>query len=147
MLLTPMNATDGTVVILSSLRWMRWVLVLAGFYHISLGALMIGWPNLPFLWAQMETPRYPEIWQYLGMLIGVFGVGCLTAATNPFRHWGIVLVGLLGKVLGAIGIIQAMSTERLSWPAGIVCLAHEVIWWGPFLAVLWRVIRARSIAM
>jgi small multidrug resistance pump len=48
----------------------------------------------------MELPRYPDIWQCVGMIVGVYGVGYLIAAFDPLRHWPVILVGLLGKVLG-----------------------------------------------
>ena len=41
-----------------------------------------------------EFPRYPQIWQCVGMIVGVYGVGYLVAASDPLRHWPIVLVGM-----------------------------------------------------
>jgi hypothetical protein len=38
------------------------------------------------------------IWQCLGMVIGVYGVGYFIASRDPVRHWPIVFVGLLGKI-------------------------------------------------
>ena len=45
----------------------------------------------------MEVPRYSFLWQCVGMIVGVYGVGYLAAAAAPLRHWPIVLVGFLGK--------------------------------------------------
>ena len=51
----------------------------------------------------IEPPNYPELWQCIGMIVGVYGIGYLAASTDPVRHWPIVLVGFLGKIFGPIG--------------------------------------------
>ncbi|MFN7310220.1 MAG: hypothetical protein ACK5T0_02500, partial [Vampirovibrionales bacterium] len=80
--------------------WMRLTLVLAGIYNILWGAFVVLFPYTLFEWCGMEAPNYPELWQCIGMIVGVYGVGYWAAASNPYKHWAIVLVGLLGKVLG-----------------------------------------------
>ncbi len=82
--------------------WIAWVLWAAAIYNLVWGGFVILFPMLPFRLAGMEPPNYPEIWQCLGMVVGVYGVGYAIAATNPLRHWPIVLVGLLGKILEPI---------------------------------------------
>jgi hypothetical protein len=52
------------------------------------------------------------------------------------RHWPIVLVGLLGKVCGPIGFVQAVLTNRLPWQLSITILTNDLIWWIPFAAIL-----------
>jgi hypothetical protein len=47
------------------------------------------------------------------MLVGVYGIGYAIAAFDPWRHWPIVLVGLLGKLLGPIGLAQAVAEGTL----------------------------------
>ncbi|MBI2761531.1 MAG: hypothetical protein HYX51_08915 [Chloroflexi bacterium] len=74
---------------------------------------MILFSLAPFRWAGMEEPTYPESWQCLGMVVGVYGAGYLIAATNPLRHWPIVFVGLLGKILGPIGFLNAALSGTL----------------------------------
>ncbi|MBI2761535.1 MAG: hypothetical protein HYX51_08935 [Chloroflexi bacterium] len=63
--------------------WMGWVLVAAGVYNLVWGALVILFPPVPFRWVGMKEPTYPEIWQCLGMVVGVYGAGYLIAPTNP----------------------------------------------------------------
>jgi hypothetical protein len=87
--------------------WMTWALMAPAFYNFLWGAWAVLFPNAYFDWAGMQRPIYPEIWQCVGMLVGVYGVGYAIAAFDPFRHWPIVLVGLMGKVLGPIGFAQA----------------------------------------
>jgi hypothetical protein len=55
-----------------------------------------------------ERLNYPEIWHCVGMIVGVYGIGYLIAASDSRTHWQIVLVGLLGKVFGPIGFLVAL---------------------------------------
>lgn len=123
---------------------MAWVLWAAAIYNLAWGGFVILFPDLPFQWAGMELPNYPEIWQCLGMVVGVYGVGYAIAATNPVRHWPIVLVGLLGKILGPMGFLNAAWRGRLPWQAGWTIIFNDLIWWAPFFAILWIAYRKSS---
>src|SRR5512146_2585699 len=90
--------------------WMQWTLALAGIYNLLWGGLAVLFPAAPFRWMQIETPNYPALWQCIGMLVGVYGIGYLVVASAPTRHWPIVLVGLLGKILGPLGFLQTAVT-------------------------------------
>ena len=115
---------------------MRNVLWLAAGYNFAWGALVMFFPLAPFRWAGMEPPRYPEIWQCLGMVVGVYGLAYALAARDPVRHWPIVLAGLIGKVLGPIGFMNAVWRGRLPWVAGWTIVANDVVWWLPFALIL-----------
>ena len=67
----------------------------------------------------------------------VYGVGYLAAATNPYKHWPIVLVGLLGKVLGPIGFFSAALSGTLPWSWGVTIITNDLIWWAPFGLILY----------
>ena len=116
--------------------WMRWTLWAAAIYNILWGALIVLFPLAVFRLFQMEPPRYPQIWQCVGMIVGVYGVGYGIAASDPLRHWPIVLVGLLGKVFGPIGFAQASLSGTLPWRFGLICLTNDLIWWIPFTLIL-----------
>jgi hypothetical protein len=126
----------------TSPRWMYYLLLVAGAYNLLWGAFAVVFPNTLFQWAGMDLPRYPEIWQCVGMIVGVYGIGYAIAAFDPFRHWPIVLVGLLGKVLGPIGMADAIWKGTLPANAAWVCLTNDVIWWLPFGLILWQAYRA-----
>ena len=129
----------------TSPRWMHYLLMVAGAYNGRWGAFVVIFPLTPFHWAGMEPPRYTEIWQCVGMIVGVYGVGYAIAAFDPFRHWPIVLVGLLGKVLGPIGMIDAVWNGTLPANAAWVCVTNDVIWWLPFGLILWQAYRSTKI--
>lgn len=112
------------------------VLILAGVYNLLWGAWVVLWPMHAFELAGMAPPNYPQLWQCIGMIVGVYGVGYLVAAGDPLRHWPIVLVGLLGKIFGPIGFVHAASTGHLPWIAGITIIFNDVIWWLPLGLIL-----------
>ena len=116
--------------------WMRWVLYAAGAYNIAWGAVAIISPLWMFGAAGMELPRYPEFWQCIGMIVGVYGIGYIIAASDPIRHWPIVFVGFLGKVLGPIGFAEALWSERLPLVFGLNIVTNDLIWWVPFSLIL-----------
>lgn len=127
-------------------RWMQISLTLAGFYNLAWGTFIVLFPNALFTWAHMSLPLYPQIWQCVGMIVGVYGVGYLIAARNPLVHWPIVLVGLLGKVLGPIGFLSNAVHGLLPWVAGWVNVFNDLIWWVPFGCILWHAYRKRATA-
>ena len=81
------------------------------------------------------------------MVVGVYGVGYLIAAADPVRHWPIVFVGLLGKVLGPLGFLSAATRGDLPWVFGVTIMTNDLIWWFPFAAILvvaWRTVPERD---
>lgn len=120
----------------SAPRWMRHVLLAAGIYNVLWGAFAVLFPAAMFRWLDMTLPNYPQLWQCIGMIVGAYGIGYAIAAFDPLRHWPIVLVGLLGKVLGPLGMVQALWTGDLPWGFALNCLTNDLIWWVPFTLIL-----------
>ncbi len=118
--------------------WMPVVLWAAAVYNILWGGFVVLFPNALFRWLGMMPPNYPQIWQAVGMIVGVYGVGYACAATAPLRHWPIVLVGFLGKLFGPIGFVLAARQGALPWRFGWINLTNDVIWWLPFALILHR---------
>ncbi|QEH37585.1 hypothetical protein OJF2_61760 [Aquisphaera giovannonii] len=120
----------------ASPTWARRWLLAAGVYNLAWGAATIAFPHLLFDVTGMERINYPEIWQCVGMIVGVYGVGYIAAAGDPRRHWPIVLVGLLGKIFGPIGFSVALLKGRFSPLFGLTILTNDLIWWIPFAMIL-----------
>ena len=118
--------------------WGAAVLLAAGIYNLTWGALVMVSPGLWFSLLGMDLPRYPQIWQTVGMIVGVYGIGYLIAAYAPLRHWPIVLVGLLGKLFGPAGFLVNAWRGELPWQFGLTIITNDVIWWVPFAAILVR---------
>ena len=118
------------------MKWMSHVLRAAGAYNALWGAWAVLFPGAIFEWNGIPPLNYPEIWQCVGMIVGVYGAGYWIAARDPLVHWPIVLVGLLGKVLGPIGFLGAALQGRLPWSFGWTNLTNDLIWWIPFTLIL-----------
>ncbi len=123
-------------------RWARGWLYAAGVYNIVWGAFIVLFPLTLFEWLEVEAPRYPSIWQCVGMIVGVYGLGYAIAARDPLRHWPIVFVGLAGKLFGPIGFVQTAMAGDLPWRFGWTILTNDLIWWPSFTAILWCAWRA-----
>lgn len=118
-------------------KWHTAVLKAAAIYNLAWGAIAIAFPMLLFKLVGMDPlPNYPELWQCIGMIVGVYGIGYWIAASDPVRHWPIVLVGLLGKIFGPIGFIQAVLADRFPVAMGFTILTNDLIWWVPFTLIL-----------
>jgi peroxiredoxin len=127
--------------------WMKPVLSAAGVYNLLWGALAILAPRSMLNWLGIETnPISAAFWQCIGMIVGVYGVGYLIAATAPYRHWPVTLVGLLGKIFGPIGFAFAMSSGTLPKSMFWTIVTNDLIWWVPFAAILWGALRYAHVA-
>lgn len=115
---------------------MRLTLILAGIYNILWGSSVILFPKFYFDLIGMELPNYLEFWQCIGMIVGVYGIGYIIASYNPIQHWPITLVGLIGKILGPIGFVDAINRERLPIEFGWNIIFNDIIWWLPFSYIL-----------
>ena len=124
--------------------WPALILRLAGIYNVLWGTWAILFPNQLFDWAGMERPNHPFLWQGIGMIVGVYGIGYWLAARDFVRHWPIVLVGLLGKVLGPLGFVFNAISGTVPWSWGITCLPNDLLWWLPFGAMLYLAFKIHS---
>ena len=115
---------------------MKPVLIAAGIYNLLFGVFTILMPGLFFDWIGMEQPRYLELWQCIGMIVGVYGVGYIIAAYDPARHWPIVFVGFLGKLFGPIGMAISIAKETLPLKFAIANIGNDLIWLIPFALIL-----------
>lgn len=123
---------------------MRITLLLAAAYNLAWGAAVVLFPLALFRFFELPEPNYPPIWQCVGMIVGVYGIGYACAALDPLKHWPITLVGLLGKVLGPIGFLDAAFRGEMPWAFGWTILTNDLVWWVPFGLILWRAWQTRG---
>ncbi|MFM8703983.1 MAG: alkyl hydroperoxide reductase [Planctomycetia bacterium] len=127
-------------------RRLSWVLVAAGIYNLLWGGLTVLVPGWLFDLTGMERPNYPFIWQCVGMIVGVYGIGYLAAARDPIRHWPIVLVGFLGKIFGPLGYAMGVAKGEVPPAFGWTLPTNDLIWWVPFALLLhqaWKAHRSQ----
>jgi hypothetical protein len=111
-------------------------LTLAGIYNLAWGAWVVLFPAAFWNLMHLPLPNYISLWQCIGMIVGVYGIGYLAAASDPLRHWPIVLVGLLGKIFGPIGFVSQAIHGDLPWRFGLINVFNDLIWWVPFAMIL-----------
>lgn len=144
--------TDGVV----TPRWMTQWLRAAGVYNVVWGLLTLVYPGWLFDLTGLPRPEYPFIWQCVGMIVGVYGVGYWIAAGNPARHWPIVLVGLLGKLFGPIGYASGVVAGWLGLTGlpfvaavpvefGVTIPTNDLVWWVPFTLILLHALRVNTL--
>ncbi|MEZ6119134.1 MAG: redoxin domain-containing protein [Pirellulaceae bacterium] len=122
--------------------WMKSTLALAGAYNLVWGAVAVLFPSTMLGWLGVDaTDVALSFWQCIGMIVGVYGIGYAIAARSPYRHWPITLVGLLGKLLGPMGFVVAVSKGVLPTSMFQTILLNDVIWWAPFAIILWGAAR------
>ena len=84
----------------------------------------------------MEPLNHNTIWQGMGMVIGVYGLGYWWASYDPIRHWPIVAVGFLGKIFGPAGFVMNYYLGKVSGEFGYTLITNDLIWWIPFFLIL-----------
>jgi hypothetical protein len=118
--------------------WMKTTLQWAGIYNILWGAWVVLLPNSFFEWVGMDLPNYPAIWQSVGMIVGVYGLGYYIAAYNPYQHYPVILVGFLGKLFGPIGFLMYALQGKIAWQFGLINITNDIIWLVPFAIILYK---------
>ncbi len=124
--------------------WRGHVLALAAVYNLCFGFWAVFFPSQAFAAVSLPQPNYPELWQCIGMIVGVYGIGYGVAVVDPKRHWPIVLVGLLGKIFGPIGFCYALWRGSLPLSFGAILVTNDLVWWVPFAAILWSAHASRK---
>lgn len=112
------------------------VLRFAAIYNLIWGAWVVLFPNHFFELVGMELPTHPMIWQGMGMVIGVYGLGYWWSAQDPTTHWPIVMVGFLGKIFGPLGFLFNYATGKVPLEFFYTLITNDFIWWIPFFLIL-----------
>lgn len=120
-------------------QWMKAILLVAGLYHIIWGSSVIIFPEFWFRLADLELPRYIQLWQCFGVYAISMGVGYLIAYTNPQRHWPIVMMGLVAKIMTPLGFIYYYFKGDLPLVILQMCITNDMVWWLPFGLLLYNV--------
>ncbi|GHB50311.1 alkyl hydroperoxide reductase [Mongoliitalea lutea] len=115
---------------------MKLTLKLAAVYNILWGAWVVLFPQHFFELVGMEALNHPMVWQGMGMVIGVYGLGYWWASFDPVKHWPIVAVGFLGKIFGPIGFIFNYLNGDAPGAFGYMLITNDLIWWIPFFVIL-----------
>jgi hypothetical protein len=118
---------------------MKIILRIAAVYNVIWGLWVGLFPHQFFDLVGMQSPVHTTIWQGMGMVIGVFGLGYWWASYSPLRHWPIVAVGLLGKIFGPLGFFINYALGEIEFGFFYTLITNDFIWWIPFGYILWKV--------
>jgi len=119
-------------------QWMKAILFVAGVYSILWGISVVLFPDFWFRLGSLEMPNYLQLWQFFGVYSISMGIGYLIAFTNPLRHWPIVLIGLIGKVLAPIGFLYYYLQGGLPLTVLKMNITNDIVWWVPFALILYN---------
>jgi small multidrug resistance pump len=111
-------------------------LKLAGVYNVLWGGWVVLFPTHFFELTGMDVPSQLSIWQGLGMVIGVYGLGYWWSAQNPTVHWPIVAVGFIGKIFGPLGFVINYAQDKVPFSFFYTLITNDFIWWIPFFLIL-----------
>lgn len=115
------------------------VLQLAAVYNILWGAWAVLFPDHFFNLAGMDPLNHGMVWQGMGMVIGVYGLGYWWASFDAIRHWPIIAVGFLGKILGPVGFLANYLNDKVPFEFSYTLITNDLIWWIPFFLILKKV--------
>ncbi|MEM7550172.1 MAG: alkyl hydroperoxide reductase [Bacteroidota bacterium] len=112
---------------------------LAAIYNIIWGAWVVLFPDSFFNLVGMEPLNHPLVWQGMGMVIGVYGIGYWWSSYDPIRHWPIIAVGFLGKIFGPLGFVMNYTQGKVPFEFIYTLFTNDFIWWIPFFVILKKV--------
>lgn len=112
------------------------ILRLSAAIHTVYGLCLIIFPLQLQQTLKMQQPVYPELWQVLGIFYLVFGVGFFIASHDSAKHWPIVLLGFMAKLLITLGLITPILENKFSLALGLVVLISDIVWLVPFYFIL-----------
>ena len=119
-------------------QFFKWVFIFAGIYNILWGLYSSINPQWLFEFAGMKPINYPEIFQVLAMVVGVYGGLYIYAGMTLKRGYPIIAIGLLGKVLGPIGFAYLVIIGAWPFKTIILILTNDLLWWSPFAIYLMK---------
>ena len=126
-------------------RWQRVALLVASLQCLIWGVFILAFPersSLAYGFGKVPTELF--LWQGTGLIIFLFGVGYGIAATNPAQHWAVILIGLIAKFLGPVGMLWSVIQGQVSREVMYLIPINDVVWWLPFTVILLAAFRHRG---
>lgn len=127
-----MSPEDPDVVLARFRPW----LYAAAMYNFLWGTSVILFPDWAFHLIRLPPPESTPFWQVVGMFVLVYAPAYAWAGRRPSVHAHIVMVGMLGKLLGPVGFLWALSEDELPLRFGLLLVTNDLIWWPSFVGYL-----------
>jgi small multidrug resistance pump len=126
-------------------RWQRIALMAAGLQCFIWGVFIAAWPERSsHTYGFSDPPVELFLWQGMGLVIMLFGIGYLIASTNPLQHWAVILIGFLSKSLGPVGMAWSVNRGSVSRNVLYLIPINDLIWLVPFGLILIQVYKLQQ---
>jgi peroxiredoxin len=76
----------------------------------------------------IRSAPYPFVWELVGMINAVFGVGYILGSLNPIRRWPVLAVGFLSKLFGSLGFLYYAYLDAIQPSFGYNVFTNDIIW-------------------
>jgi len=118
-------------------QWQRVALLVAALQCLIWGVFILALPERSsIVYGLTKAPTDLFLWQGTGLVIFLFGVGYAIAATNPGQHWSVILIGLIAKILGPVGMLWSVIQGDVPHQVLYLIPINDLIWWLPFTMIL-----------
>lgn len=121
----------------SDSSWQTRVLIAACLHSGLWGAFIMLMPRQSsIVYGFANVPREVHLWQGAGLFIFLLAIGFGMAARDLRQHWGIVVIGLLAKVLGMVGMASAVWRGQVAVKVLWLLPFNDLIWIWPFFRIV-----------
>ncbi len=120
--------------------WARLTVRAAGIYNLAVATLVLLRPE--WILSSLGLPPDPpagfalELWHAFAALTAAMGAGYLLIASNPARHWQVILIGFLAKLATGLWVSYDIYLHRLPEPAWLWVALDDALWLPPFAIIL-----------
>lgn len=116
--------------------WVKATLFTAFLYSTIWGIITIFLPQFVFVSSHIKLPEPIILWQIIGIIDIVFGLGYLMSLNNPYRTWQPVFMGLVYKTLVIAIFLSAAWSNAELWNLRNFLIINNLIWLVPFGMIL-----------
>ena len=118
-------------------NWPKHLLRAAAIHCSAWGLFIIALPTMSATVYGFDRPLTDVfLWKGSGLILLLFGLGYGIASRDPLRHWAMVFVGLVAKVLGPIGMALSVWTGEVSPRVLILIPFNDILWWIPMALII-----------
>jgi hypothetical protein len=125
-------------------QWMRGFLLLASIYNLAWGLFIYNFPTPYFRWLTKSSLEAPALISYQGLGTLIFGAIYLLAACYPIKLWFLILLGIISKITGAIGIYYIIMDQQMTRTFIFQMIMNDLIWTVPFIIIFFKVMEVRK---
>lgn len=125
-------------------NWMRGFLILSGMYNLAWGLFIYNFPDAFYKWITKSTEAVPPLIVYQGIGVLTFAILYLIAALYPVRLWFLIALGVVSKLLGAIGFFIIIMNQQVTKTFLFHFFMNDLIWVLPLSFIAVRAFRLKA---